>query len=127
MTLYKREIEELESHLSAIAPAAGMNPQSESIDQVCTCVGIENFGCFRQCNDLFIFHVLHRIRTPHTDIIDILQLQYKPFLILAAQLQTTHEHVQVRLNVHVGLHQSYLYVYMHNYIDSLYRPNFVPR
>lgn len=30
------------------------------------------------------------------DIIDILQLEYKPFLILAAQLQTTHEHVQVR-------------------------------
>ena len=31
----------------------------------------------------------------YADIIDILQLQYKPFLLLAAQLQTTHEHVQV--------------------------------
>ena len=30
-----------------------------------------------------------------SDIIDILQLQYKPFLLLAAQLQTIHEQVQV--------------------------------
>ncbi len=53
--------------------------------------------------------------TFHTDIIDILQLQYKPFLILAAQLQTTHEHVQVPHNI--GLHQLYLYVYAYAYID----------
>ena len=29
------------------------------------------------------------------DVIEILQLQYKPFLLLAAQLQTIHEQVQV--------------------------------
>ena len=28
-------------------------------------------------------------------VIDILQVQYKPFLLLAAQLQTIHEQVQV--------------------------------
>ncbi len=78
MALYKREIEELESHLSAIAPAAGMNPQSESIDQVYTCVRIKNLlflVVLDNVNDCFmyvmrmnstcthkvcIFHISHR-------------------------------------------------------------------
>ncbi len=58
MALYKREIEELESHLSAIAPAAGMNPQSESIDQVYTCVRIKNLlflVVLDNVNDCFMY------------------------------------------------------------------------
>ena len=31
-----------------------------------------------------------------SDLVDILQVQYKPFLLLAAQLQTIHEQVQVQ-------------------------------
>ena len=72
MELYRRQIEELECHLSAISETA-MSPQSK-----------------------FTWPLTkHHSLSSSLDIIEILQLQYKPFLLLAAQLQVVHEQVQV--------------------------------
>lgn len=46
-------------------------------------------------------------------IVEILQLQYKPFLLLAAQLQTTHEQVQNLKEQYL----SYRKVFLHNSTD----------
>lgn len=47
----------------------------------------------------FLFLFPPPLPTHPKDIIEILQLQYKPFLLLAAQLQIVHEQVQVYLVV----------------------------
>ncbi|CAI8011148.1 Nucleoporin p58/p45 [Geodia barretti] len=56
MELYRNQLVELESHLSAVGRDHSVSPQN---------------------------------------LVDILQVQYKPFLLLAAQLQTIHEQVQI--------------------------------
>ncbi len=48
-----------------------------------------------------------------TAIVEILRLQYKPFLLLAAQLQTTHEQVQNLKEQYL----SYRKVFLHNSTD----------
>ena len=50
------------------------------------------------CHSLSLSLPPHPHPSPFSsDIIEILQLQYKPFLLLAAQLQVIHEQVQVQL------------------------------
>ena len=46
-------------------------------------------------------------------IVEILRLQYKPFLLLAAQLQTTHEQVQNLKEQYL----SYRKVFLHSSVD----------
>ena len=74
MELYRNQLQELECHLLAVSRDHSISPQSmPACDS--GCVLCEPCCC--------------------VDIIDILQVQYKPFLLLAAQLQTIHERVEV--------------------------------
>ena len=74
--LYSSQMDELQSHLTVGGGGPVFTHQSES----------ERCAWLR-CS-------LHA-HLP-LDLIDILQTQYKPFLVLAAQLQTLHEQVEVK-------------------------------
>ena len=93
MELYRRQIEELECHLSAISSETAMSPQS-----MFTCAAGSQSSVTFISLSLSLSHTHTHTSSP--DIIEILQLQYKPFLLLAAQLQVVHEQVQVKLVIH---------------------------
>lgn len=97
MELYRRQIEELESHLLAISPETGMSSQSESV-----CPSKQRAAI----NPPHLTYVL-------AAIVEILRLQYKPFLLLAAQLQTAHEQVQNLKEQYL----SYRKVFLHSSVD----------
>ena len=80
MDLYRNQLVELESHLSAVGRDHSVSPQSGSLYLLSPS---PVWVCGVRCS-LF------------SDLVDILQVQYKPFLLLAAQLQTIHEQVQVQ-------------------------------
>ena len=107
MQLYRRQIEELESHLLAISPESGMSSQSEYHKEGQT-RGWARKGQSREGTDLVL-----KFPFISSAIVEILRLQYKPFLLLAAQLQTTHEQVQNLKEQYL----SYRKVFLHSSVD----------